>query len=210
MAIMKRIRRLVFKWDEKLNILPTERFVLLCLMLLLFSGTAIWILLPPYRTLYDQEDYSELHQLFLERSRAHQREYEQIAQRYRPDPIEEAKKPVQAMTAATVTPQPTQPKAKSHSTDEIAKPKQREPQAATAKPTTPREPNSTEPIDINTANAEQLTQLPGIGPVIAARIVEYRQNNGYFTRLDQLTEVKGIGPARFRKIKTLILLGSRK
>jgi competence ComEA-like helix-hairpin-helix protein len=208
MAIMKRIRRLVFKWDEKLNILPSERFVILCLMLLLFAGTAIWILLPPYRTIYDQEDYSELHQLFLKRSREHQREYEQIAQRYRPDPAEEVKKPVQTMTAATVTPQSS--KSTSRPTKASATPKQQEAEPTTANEPKPREPKSAEPIDINAANAEQLTRLPGIGPVIAARIVEYRQNNGYFIRLDQLTEVKGIGPARLRKIKTLVLLGSHK
>ena len=51
------------------------------------------------------------------------------------------------------------------------------------------------PVDVNTASAAQLTELPGIGPVLADRIVAYRADNGPFQRLDQLVEVPGIGQA---------------
>jgi len=51
------------------------------------------------------------------------------------------------------------------------------------------------PVDVNTASAAQLTELPGIGPVLAERIVVFRTENGPFRRLDQLVEVPGIGPA---------------
>lgn len=51
------------------------------------------------------------------------------------------------------------------------------------------------PVDINVATVARLTDLPGIGPVLAERIVAFRTENGPFRRLDQLVEVPGIGPA---------------
>ena len=47
-------------------------------------------------------------------------------------------------------------------------------------------------VNINTASANELTQLPGIGDVLAARIVAYRETNGPFERIDELAEVEGI------------------
>lgn len=61
-------------------------------------------------------------------------------------------------------------------------------------------------ININMANAAQLDQLPGIGPVIAGRIVEYRNQNGPFRQLTDLKQVSGIGDAIYDKIKDLITL----
>jgi competence protein ComEA len=51
------------------------------------------------------------------------------------------------------------------------------------------------PIDVNTANAELLTELPGIGQVKAAAIVENREANGAFENADDLSRVDGIGEA---------------
>lgn len=59
-------------------------------------------------------------------------------------------------------------------------------------------------ININTASAEELDTLPGIGPSIAQRIVEYRTQNGPFATIDEIINVSGIGPATFEKIKDLI------
>ncbi len=56
-------------------------------------------------------------------------------------------------------------------------------------------PDAVGPVDINAAPAAQLVQLPGIGPVLAERIVTFRTENGPFRSLDQLLEVPGIGPA---------------
>lgn len=61
-------------------------------------------------------------------------------------------------------------------------------------------------VNINTATAEKLQELPGIGPVYSARIVEWREENGKFTSKEQLIEIKGIGEKRLATIKPLIRL----
>lgn len=54
-----------------------------------------------------------------------------------------------------------------------------------------------EPVDINTADAETLDTLPGIGPALAERIITYREENGPFDSGEELMEVKGIGEATY-------------
>lgn len=64
-----------------------------------------------------------------------------------------------------------------------------------------------EPVDINTASATQIASaLNGIGPSKAEAIVAYREANGPFIAVEQLTDVKGIGPATLEKNRELILL----
>ncbi len=60
------------------------------------------------------------------------------------------------------------------------------------------------PLDLNTATAEQLDALPGVGPVTAAAIVAWRAENGAFTSVDQLGDVDGIGPARLDRLRALV------
>ncbi|MEW6059483.1 MAG: ComEA family DNA-binding protein [Actinomycetota bacterium] len=59
-------------------------------------------------------------------------------------------------------------------------------------------------VNINTASASELEALPGVGEVIAQRIVDYRAANGAFTSVDQLLEVSGIGDATLAEIRDLV------
>ncbi|MCX7757916.1 MAG: helix-hairpin-helix domain-containing protein [candidate division WOR-3 bacterium] len=61
-------------------------------------------------------------------------------------------------------------------------------------------------VNINTADAKELEALPGIGPVIAQRIVEYRKQNGYFKAKEEILRIKGIGPKKYQAIKDKITL----
>jgi competence protein ComEA len=60
------------------------------------------------------------------------------------------------------------------------------------------------PIDLNTATVQQLDTLPGVGPVLAQRIVDWRTQHGRFDSVDQLQEVTGIGPSRLADIRSLV------
>lgn len=59
-------------------------------------------------------------------------------------------------------------------------------------------------LDLNTATVEDLQELPGIGEVIAQRIIDYRDLCGRFLDPEQLMEVDGIGEAKYEKIKDLV------
>ena len=59
-------------------------------------------------------------------------------------------------------------------------------------------------LDLNTATADQLEALPGIGPSIAAAIVEHRERAGAFRAVDDLLDVPGIGPARLEELRELV------
>lgn len=64
---------------------------------------------------------------------------------------------------------------------------------------------STGPIRLNSATVEQLDTLPGIGPVTAQQIVQYREENGPFRSVDDLDAVPGIGPARLEQLRELVV-----
>lgn len=79
-------------------------------------------------------------------------------------------------------------------------------QSPSAGPSTSGKPKAgpRDALDLNTATAEQLDGLPGVGPVTAAAIVAWRQTHGRFTSVDQLAEVDGIGQARLDKLRSLV------
>src|SRR5438270_4517312 len=62
-------------------------------------------------------------------------------------------------------------------------------------------PTSAAIVNINTASATEMTTLPGVGAKTAARIIEYRQKNGPFKKVEELMNVRGIGEKNFLKLK---------
>lgn len=59
-------------------------------------------------------------------------------------------------------------------------------------------------VNLNSATAEQLDALPGVGPSTAQKIIAYRTEHGGFRTVDELMEVPGIGPAKFEELKDLV------
>ena len=80
------------------------------------------------------------------------------------------------------------------------------PAAASSDPTAvgPAAPSPASPLDLNTATAEQLDQLPSVGPATAAAIVAHRERNGPFPTVEALLEVRGIGPVRLDELRPLV------
>jgi competence protein ComEA len=68
----------------------------------------------------------------------------------------------------------------------------------------------TTPVNINTATTAQLEALPGVGARTAQLIVEQRQKNGGFKKIEELMNIKGIGEKSFLKLKPMITVGTEK
>jgi comEA protein len=63
------------------------------------------------------------------------------------------------------------------------------------------------PVNVNTATSEELQQVPGIGPVTAAKILQMRKSYGAFRSVDDLRAIKGIGPKRLAKMRKYLTVG---
>lgn len=124
----------------------------------------------------NDEYYTELEKVFHERSKQQKEQEQMIMARYQPENSS-------AIKSDNLL---------SEKSEEIVEPVQ--------------EMADTTRININTADAENLQALPGVGPAYAARIIDWRKENGKFTTIEQLLEIKGIGPARLNKIRELIEL----
>jgi comEA protein len=68
----------------------------------------------------------------------------------------------------------------------------------------PQVASAAAPVNLNSATVAEIATLPGVGPKAAERIVEYRQKNGGFKKIEELMKVKGIGEKSFLKLKPLI------
>ena len=84
------------------------------------------------------------------------------------------------------------------------------PALAQAKASATPKAASTAVVNINTATAAELDSLPGIGAKTAARIVEYRQKNGPFKKIEELMNVRGVGEKNFLKLKAQITVSAPK
>src|SRR6476661_3949 len=78
------------------------------------------------------------------------------------------------------------------------------PAAAQKAPAKAAAVTSASPVNLNTATQSQLEALPGIGAKAAERILEYRQKNGGFKKIEDLMNVRGVGEKSFLKLKPLI------
>jgi competence protein ComEA len=65
---------------------------------------------------------------------------------------------------------------------------------------------SAEKVNLNTATAEQLQTLPGIGPALAKTIIEHRSKNGKFNKIEEILNIKGMGEKKFQKIKDRLVV----
>ena len=87
---------------------------------------------------------------------------------------------------------------------QVVVPRRAPPAAAPGAPGTSETVGAVGPLHLNTATVEQLDELPGIGPVTAAKIVEYREKHGAFASVDELDAVPGIGPTRLEELRELV------
>jgi competence protein ComEA len=76
-----------------------------------------------------------------------------------------------------------------------------------APPAPPDAPQADAKVDLNTATANQLDTLPGVGEVMAKRIVQWRTDHGGFTKVEQLRDVDGIGESKFQKLREKVTIG---
>jgi comEA protein len=77
-------------------------------------------------------------------------------------------------------------------------------------PPTSAKPAVVGTININSASATELQRLPGIGAKTAGRVIEYRQKNGPFKKIEELMNVRGVGEKNFLKLKNQISVGAPK
>jgi competence protein ComEA len=86
---------------------------------------------------------------------------------------------------------------------QIVVPRRAPPMAEGTAPGDPGAPASG-PVHLNSATTEQLDELPGVGPVTAQKIVDYRDQHGAFSSVDDLDAIPGIGPARLEQLRELV------
>jgi competence protein ComEA len=84
---------------------------------------------------------------------------------------------------------------------------QRKPSSSSSSAPSAKAVAAGEVVNLNTATAAQIAALPGIGEKTAKTIIEYRDKNGGFKKIEELMNVKGIGEKSFLKLKSLVTVG---
>ncbi|PWN08169.1 ComEA family DNA-binding protein [Rhodohalobacter mucosus] len=177
------MRRYLFFLAERLEISRSERIAVIALLIITVLLSAAYHLREPAFNA-NPEHYAELEQMFSQKSAQREAERNAILARYSPEPES-------GSISASVQESRLHPAQIVDGMDELA-----------------AEPARSDPekININTATAEELMRLPGIGPAYADRIVEWRRENGRFVRIEQLLEIRGIGEKRLEKLRPYIVL----
>ena len=122
------------------------------------------------------------------------RAYPELAER-----LESFDRSVPPAELATADPAPAMPPSRTAPTPPRAEPALR--RAAALKSEAPAQP-----VDINRASQDELRMLPGVGAVLAARIIEARERDGPFASLDDLRRVRGMGRAKLERLASAIAL----
>ncbi len=175
------MKRKLFFFLEKLQISKGERVAVSVLMVTVLLLGGFYLVWSP-ATHYSEAEYAELERIFEEKSRELKREREVIMARY---------KPVNNDTVEYKTHESTD-----EALSDTIPPAKKQTESRT----------SGNLININSATETELQKLPGIGPAYSKRITAWRKENGKFTSVDQLLEIKGIGEKRLANIKALIKL----
>jgi competence ComEA-like helix-hairpin-helix protein len=188
-------KRKVFFFIDRLQIPVSERRVL---PLLLLSSLTAWTaaLVVRHPRLIDPEAYAEEQRRFEEVYKASFDRHAEIMARYAlEDAVEQAGSNPAIQPSSTATMDTVRPRSPSASK-------------------TPSHPRATPPtqgmtapkVDLNSAGIDELVTLPGVGPAIAQRILDWREQHGRFTSVDQLREVRGIGEATLGRLRPFVLL----
>jgi comEA protein len=175
------MKRKLFFFLEKLQISKNERVAVSVLIVMIVCTSSMSLIWNPGPQ-YSETEYAKLERIFEEKSRDFEQDRAMILARY--EPLDGNEKGIDAVEKSNMALSDTIP------------PPENEAETVSA--------NNL--IDINSATASKLQELPGIGPAYSKRIVEWRNENGQFTSFDQLLEIKGIGEKRLANIKPLITL----
>ncbi|MCH8567214.1 MAG: helix-hairpin-helix domain-containing protein [Balneolales bacterium] len=203
------MKRYLYYFTDRLQISRSERRLVLILSIVLFLTTTIQFALSiwgsPKVSGVDSDAYEAYFAVLEERTTAVQKRAEELQLQYFPVTASLANQTTESSAPATEAiahASDTSNDSKLQKQNEETYSDDRSASADTSNPV-----SVSEKININTAGVDELVKLPGIGPAIAARIVEYRAENGRFQRIEDIKNVRGIGPSRFEAIKDMIKVG---